>query len=442
MIKTKKKVMEFLKKYGMGFENIDLKQNSKIFTEEMENGLCGRNSSLRMIPTYISMEKEIPIGEPVIAVDAGGTNFRVALVHFDRNRKPVVEGFELFPMPGSKGAILKEEFFETVVQYMGPVLGKSKKIGFSFSYPTEILPNRDGRLIQFCKEVQVQGVEGEIIGQNLLRTMKAMGYENDKKIIMLNDTVATLLAGKASNPDRVFEGYIGFILGTGTNTCYIEETRNIGKVREINALKGSMLINVESGDYRKAPRGVIDSEFDSGTINPGQYTFEKMISGGYQGGLMLSVIRKAVNDNLFSGSFAEKAVLIDELTSKEIDDFLYYPYSENNILARCCNAEKSIKRSNDHMTLYYLMDALAERAGKLVAFNLSAIILKTGKGKNPCAPICVTVDGAAFYKSKLFRGKLDYYIKTYLNEKNQTYCEFVKAENATLIGTAIAGLIN
>ena len=36
-----------------------------------------------MIPTYISIDKQIPAGERIIVVDAGGTNFRVATVVFD-----------------------------------------------------------------------------------------------------------------------------------------------------------------------------------------------------------------------------------------------------------------------------------------------------------------------------------------------------------------------
>jgi len=54
----------------------------------------------------------------------------------------------------------------------------------------------------------------------------------------------------------------------------------------------------------------------------------------------------------------------------------------------------------------------------------------------------VTAEGTTFYKSKLFRGKLDYYVKECLNDKLDVYCEFVQADHATLVGTAIAGLLN
>ena len=199
---------------------------------------------------------------------------------------------------------------------------------------------------------------------------------------------------------------------------------------------GSTIINIESGGYSKAPRSLIDEEYDYQTINPGEYTFEKMISGKYQGGLITGVIKKAAKEGLFSDFFSEKINKIDKLTSKDINDFLYHPYSKS-ILSTCCSDE-----TDDSIVLYHLSDCIIERAAKLVAINLSSILLKTGYGENPCKPVCITAEGSTFYKSKLFKKKLDYYIKDYLNDKKGLYCEFVKAENATLIGAAIAGLLN
>lgn len=426
----------FMKKYHMNFESIDLEQNCKAFIEAMENGLDGKKSSLAMIPTYITMESDIPVDEPVIVMDAGGTNFRVAVVYFDREKKPVIEDFKLYAMPGTHGEISKEEFFDTIAGYLMPVINRSSKIGFCFSYATEILPDKDGKLIVFSKEVRVRDMIGEKIGANLLEALKKAGCNDKKSIVLLNDTVATLLGGKATYPNRPFDSYIGFILGTGTNTCYIEENKNIRKIPGLSANEGTTLINIESGGYTDAPRGDIDVEFDSTTVNPGKYTFEKMIAGGYQGGLMLTVFKKAAKDGLFSKAASEKLLAIESLISKDIDDFLYYPYSKDGILAKCFDSEES-----DRLVLYYLIDAVMERAAKLVTINIASVLIKTGKGNNPCAPVCVTADGTTFYKSKLFRSKLDHYIKTYLNEQKGLYCDFVKADNVTLTGTAIAGLI-
>lgn len=437
MLKSKKKIENFLEKYGMQAAGVDLEENCRIFIDEMDNGLEG-SGSLLMLPTYIGMDRELPVMEPVIAVDAGGTNFRVAVIHFDENKRPVTEDFKLYPMPGTNGEISKQEFFETIADYIQPVLHRSDKVSFCFSYPAEILSDRDGRLIKFSKEVKVRDVEGELLGRNLMDVFRKRGLTNEKSIIVLNDTVATLLAGKAASPGRVFDGYIGFILGTGTNICYSEKCENISKVPQLRVKGGSMLINTESGAYNKAPRGQLDLEFDKTTVNPGDFAFEKAISGAYQGGLILTVIRKAAEEGIFSAEFAAELKKINALASKQIDDFLYYPYG-GNILAECCSKSGN---HEDRICLFYLIDDIFERIAKFVAFSLTAVLVKTGNGLDPCKPACITADGSTFYKSKLFRSKLEHYIKTYTNDTKGIYCEFVKVDNGTLIGTAIAGLLN
>ena len=438
MLKLKKKAEEFLEKYGMDAASVDLEKNCGIFMNEMEEGLKGGDSSLLMLPTYVGMDRELPRNEPVIAIDAGGTNFRVAVVHFDGNGKPVAEDLKVYPMPGSLGEISKGEFFDTMASYMEPVMHRSDKISFCFSYPVEILPDRDGRLVKFSKEIKAKDVEGELVGKNLFDALKKRGCPGGKNMIILNDTVATLLAGKAASPGRSFDSYIGFILGTGTNICYAEECRNIVKVPELRQKDGLMLINAESGGYAKAPRGKIDLEFDDTTVNPGSFVFEKTISGAYQGGLLLTAIKKTAEEGLFTRAFGEAFKGIKTLAAREIDDFLYYPYG-NNALAACC---ESAGGEEDRVLLYYLIDNLLERAAKFVTFSLTAVLEKTGKGFNPCRPACITADGSTFYKSKLLRGKLDYYIKSYTNDRKGIYCEFAKVDNGTLIGTAIAGLLN
>ena len=48
----------------------------------MISGLEGREGALRMIPTYIEAENDFLTDTPVLAIDAGGTNFRALIVIF------------------------------------------------------------------------------------------------------------------------------------------------------------------------------------------------------------------------------------------------------------------------------------------------------------------------------------------------------------------------
>jgi hexokinase len=100
-----------------------------------------------------------------VAVDAGGTNFRTALVKFNTKGKLEISNMMNARMPGLEGEISKAEFFKIIAGYVKPNAELSDRIGFCFSYPTEILPDKDGILLQFCKEVQAPEVVGELIGK-------------------------------------------------------------------------------------------------------------------------------------------------------------------------------------------------------------------------------------------------------------------------------------
>ncbi|MDT8299938.1 MAG: hypothetical protein RQ760_00550 [Sedimentisphaerales bacterium] len=436
MIEIKDKVRRFLKDNEMYYEDIDMDTCCDIFIQEMQAGLEGQDSSLAMIPTYVEVGKDIPAGKPVIVLDAGGTNFRVATVYFDETGKSGIENFIQKSMPGLDKEVGKEEFFETIVKYMTNVINVSSNVGFCFSYPTEILPSKDGRLIRFCKEVKAKEVEGEFIGENLVTAIEAAGYKGDKRVVILNDTVATLLAGISAFPNRNFDSYVGFILGTGSNCCYIESNHNITKKPELVPDK-EQIINVESGSFAKAPRGRIDLKLDESTLDPGRYTFEKMFSGGYLGALCLESLREAGGQGLFSSEVAEELLDVKDFETQDIDNFMRFPQGGNQLAVICTKGSEQ-----DRSAVWYVLDALIERAAKHAAILLSSTVLKTDKGGNPCMPICITAEGTTFYELKSLKAKVEFYLKSFLEEKHQRFIEIVSVENATLIGAAIAGLTN
>ncbi|MEA3226434.1 MAG: hexokinase [Planctomycetota bacterium] len=436
MREARDKVRRFLKDNGAWHEDIDVDEFCDIFRGEMHKGLAGRDGSLAMIPTYIEVGKNIPKDKRVIVLDAGGTNFRVAAVHFDRSGSPVIENFVQKPMPGLDREVGKKEFFATIAEYIAGVVDASDSIGFCFSYPTEIMPNRDGRLIRFCKEVKAKQVEGELIGQNLITAIKAAGHEGNKRVAILNDTVATLLAGMSASGKRTFGGYIGFILGTGSNCCYVESNRKIIKTSDLDPDK-EQIVNVESGSFGKAPRGAIDFQLDESTLDPGKYTFEKMFSGGYLGALCLKALQQATKQGLLSGIAGEQLLGSRDLETKDVNSLLRYPQGDNPLAVICAKAAEQ-----DRAAVWYVLDGLIERAARVVAAMLSSVVLETDKGLDPCEPVCITAEGTTFYELKSLRERVESYMRSFLQDRHDRFVEFVHVEYATLIGAAIAGLTN
>ena len=422
---------KFLEEHKMRAEDINIQQIVDLFTSEMLKGLEGKESTVRMIPTYIEADNQFLTGVPVVAVDAGGTNFRSALVEFNLKGKLEIKNEMNARMPGLEGEISKAEFFKTIAGYIKPNAELSDRIGFCFSYPTEILPNKDGILLQFCKEVQAPEVVGQLIGKNLLETLDM----REKQIVLLNDTVATLLAGKSASFGREYDSFIGFILGTGTNTCYIENNRNILKTKGLDLLK-SQIINIETGAMGKVPQTDLDIIFDNTTVNPGQYRFEKMFAGGYFGGLCHTVLKAAAKDGIFSASAATGILSLNELSSGDVNSFASGIISDKSPL----NKLKLDKTDTENCL--EIIEGLIDRSAKLVAANIAAVILKTNKGKSDDKPILITIEGTTFYKMHNLKAHFEKYLSEYLSGEKQRFYEFTEVQQSSLVGAALAALIN
>lgn len=427
----------FLEQYGLLPESISFEEGVNGFLSEMERGLAGEPSSLAMIPAWVSADGDVPEGEKVIVLDAGGTNFRSATFSFSGGAAPGVEHFSKSPMPGTEGPIGREEFFRLIAEKMEASVWDSDKVGFCFSYPTEILPDGDGRLIRFTKEVDAPEVEGALIGRSVNDALEKR-YGKDaggKKITVLNDTVATMLAGKASAGPGRYSGYIGFILGTGTNCAYLERTEKIGTL-QAPCGREHMAINMEAGGYAGFGGGEIDKAFFAATDKPDQFHFEKMVSGAYLGPLALAAAKAAGSEGLFSPRLAAFLEAKTGLTTVEMDACLHDPRnSEITLLAACENEE-------DRKNLYLLFDAVVARAAKLAAVSLAAVVIRTGEGENPTLPVAIVADGTTFYKTWSLADRTRCFLERELTGRYGRYARFLSVENAPAVGAAVAGLLN
>jgi hexokinase len=426
-----KNYKRFVEDHKLRSSDINTQQIVDLFTTDMLNGLVGEKSTLRMIPTYIEAENQFLTEVPVVAVDAGGTNFRAALVKFNIKGKLEISNLMNARMPGLEGEISKAEFFKTIAGYVKPNAELSDRIGFCFSYPTEIFPNKDGKLLQFCKEVQAPEVVGELIGKSLLETL---GME-DKQIVLLNDTVATLLAGKSASFGHDYDSFIGFILGTGTNTCYIESNSNILKTSNLDLSK-TQIINIESGAFGKVPQTDIDIAFDNTTVNPRNYKFEKMFAGGYFGGLCLTALKSAAKEGVFSEVVSDGLNSIFELSSEDVNKFVTNPEAYRGPLSICTT------NPLDNEGCGEIIECLIDRSAKLVAANMAAVILKTNKGKSEKRPILITIEGTTFYKLHNLKSHFEKYLKEYLKDEKQRFYELTEVKQSSLVGAALAALIN
>jgi hexokinase len=431
-------IERFLRRNRLHPGSIDLPGICHAFMEEMSRGLEGRPSSLPMIPTYLETSRAVHRGERVVALDAGGTNMRVAVVSFDDKGAPVIEDLTRHRMPGVDAAVSRDEFFRAMADAVRPHVRGTDRIGFCFSYPAEITPEKDGRLIQFTKEIKATGVEGQLVGAGLSQALAQGAPDGARaRIILLNDTVATLLAGRNALPGRRFDDFIGLVCGTGLNAAYVERNALIRKTTGIDP-EGSQVVNTESGSFARGAGGPVDDAFDATMANPGRYRHEKSISGAYLGALCLFAAKAAARAGCLSPAGARRLEGVPGFSTRELNDFLLYPDNAENPLAAAVVGQPG----EDARALYILCDAIVERAAALVAVNLAAIVLKTGKGRDPRYPVCITVDGTTFWQLRSFRIRVESWMRGLLSGHRARAWEITAVDDAPLRGAAIAALTN
>lgn len=431
---AKEQAVTFLKINDMHGDQIKFEHAVAEFENDMKNGLQGRSSSLMMLPAYITAERadaELN-GKKVIVIDAGGTNLRVALCRFGGAKFEILS-FEKHNMPGTQGKISADEFFDSIAQHLMPIIDKSDTVGFCFSYAAEMRPDKDGIVVSMGKEIEVDGIMGLPVCGSLDAALRRRGVRGDKKYVLLNDTVAAMMGACASHPAEKHESFMGFILGTGTNLCYSERCGVITKQPDIAASDGSMVINMESGGYDKFLTGTVDRRLDAQSVNPGEHIAEKLISGAYMANIVFGALQLAARQSMLSEKTCGALLAAQKIDMRAVDMFCTEKTGE---------LAEMIFTDDDREFCYTVIDCLYARSAKIVAIELAATLGFSGHGRDPQRPVCVCAEGTMFYKSALLRPKLDEMIKKYLNEQRGLYLEFVSVDDATIIGSAMAALLN
>jgi hexokinase len=437
------KVLDFLDRHNLNPDKIDMDKLCNYFIEEMQNGLEGKASSLPMIPSYCSPDGKPRAGQKVLVIDAGGTNLRTCIVEFSHDLKPEIKEFKKTRMPGSDKEVSAKEFISVFADEVKRLIDQCDKVGFCFSYAAQILPDHDGIPMALSKEIKAPEVIGKKLGESLFAELASRGHDvSDKKILILNDTVATLLAGQSINTDNKYDGCIGFILGTGTNTAYIEKSSKIKKLPEGIETSENQIINVESGSLSFS-LGDVDKYFLNSTLNASNYNFEKMISGAYLGKLAWFILKAAVYEGVLSSKFAEIfnnfAPTSNSVSTLDLSTFLEYSDNKEVLVNYMADDGDESSSNDDVFVLEDILKAHVLRAAKLTAVNLASAVLMTDFGKDKNHPVLINADGTTFYKTPYLREYTVKYLNEFLETKGR-YVEFTQIEDSPIIGSAIGAL--
>lgn len=407
---------KFLYKHGQNAGDINIEESLRVFQEKMRAGLGG-NGGMPMIPTYLMNvdRKSIQKNSKRILIDAGGTNFRSALGYFDDNGVAHIEKLSKTRMPASDRFLNKEEFYGQIAQNIERLLPDADKIGFCFSYPVEMGSDVDGIVQPFTKEVKAPEVVGTKVGEETVAACKALDGK-DRRIVILNDTVATLLGGMAL-ADEPFSAYLGYIYGTGTNVCYVEDTENITKAKGLP--QGKMLVNTECGTFDGFTRGDFDKAVIERTADPNRQLFEKMTSGKYLADVIYEAFRAAESEGAFAGE-----THIQRFNLRDVSEFL----AESGM-------EGMFEEQSDVVFAKQICYGLIRRAAKMGAIVNSALAIASCKDKT--LPVAIVAEGTTFAKLPRYRRYFGEYLNKILGARSIGY-KIVRGEDLNLVGTLMA----
>ncbi|MFH1874187.1 MAG: hexokinase [Pseudomonadota bacterium] len=278
----------------------DIERIISNFHFEMTKGLNGGESSLKMLPAFIDKASGNEQGK-FIALDLGGTNFRVLLVNLKGKGMTQVECVNKYVIPRAVMHGTGTQLFNFIAKSINNFIQKNKikfedksKLGFTFSFPIKQTNIASGLLITWTKDFSATGVVGNNVVKMLRDALKSCGIGHINVVALANDTVGTLAAKSYQDPNCD----VGIIFGTGTNACYVEEIANIRNLSKSARKAAHMVINMEWGNFNKLPLTPFDDMLDKASNNPGKQRMEKMISGMYLGELARLVLADLIKRQL------------------------------------------------------------------------------------------------------------------------------------------------
>lgn len=369
---------------------------------ELRRGLAKDTHPKANVKCFVTYVQDLPNGNErgkFLALDLGGTNFRVLLIHLQENNDFQMES-RIYAIPQhimiGSGTQLFDHIAECLSNFMAEhnVYAERLPLGFTFSFPLRQLGLTKGLLETWTKGFDCAGVVNEDVVQLLKDAIARRGDVQIDVCAILNDTTGTLMSCAWKNHNCK----IGLIVGTGSNACYVEKVEEAELFDLSDNKKPHVLINTEWGAFGDNGaldfvRTEFDKDIDSHSINPGKQTFEKMISGMYMGELVRLVLAKMTqNGILFNGQGSEVLFTRGLFFTKYVSEI---EADEPGNFTNCRLVLEELGLSNatdgDCANVRYICECVSKRAAHLVSAGIATLINKMDEPH-----VTVGVDGSVY----------------------------------------------
>ncbi|CAB3254733.1 unnamed protein product [Arctia plantaginis] len=363
-------------------------------------GLGKDTNASATVKCFITYIQDLPNGKErgkFLALDLGGTNFRVLIINLGENHFDMQSKIYAIPnhiMTGT-GVALFDHIAECLANFMKDheVYEERLALGFTFSFPLQQLGLTKGILERWTKGFSCSGVVGEDVVQGLKDAIARRGDVQIDICAILNDTTGTLMSCAWKNHNCK----IGLIVGTGSNACYVEKTENC-ELFEGEPDKPNLLINTEWGAFGDDGaldfvRTEFDRDVDQNSINPGKQIQEKMISGMYLGELVrLALVKFTKMGLLFGGQGSDLLFKQGYFYTKYVSEI---ESDKPGDYTSCMEVLEDLGLSHaseaDMAAVRHVCERVSRRAAHLVSAGIATLLNKMNEPH-----VTVGIDGSVY----------------------------------------------
>ncbi|PNS15792.1 hypothetical protein CAC42_4244 [Sphaceloma murrayae] len=287
-----------------------------------------KSSDISFLPSF---HHTLPTGSErgtFLALDVGGSNFRLALISLNTRSHPTEDAQTrvlhtlTFPITASVRTLRGHAFFTWMSQRIAEMLSSAPSItasftashplqmGLAWSFPIHSTSQRSGYLLDMGKGFSATiGVQGQDLGDLIMRPCLEAGLPVHLATVV-NDGSASLLSQAYRQPTT----RMSLILGTGTNSSVYLPISALDKAKFGSRPEAwwrhaqRVCVNTELSMHGRNvwPMTRWDRELDRAHERPGFQPFEHFVGGRYLGEIVRLVLVDAVAEvGLFDGIVPE-----------------------------------------------------------------------------------------------------------------------------------------
>ncbi|KAF2499999.1 actin-like ATPase domain-containing protein [Lophium mytilinum] len=393
-------------------------------------------SNICMLPSY---NHTLPTGDEqgtYLALDVGGSTFRVALVELNGQSAGAesmrITHMRSFRIDNAIRSLKGHAFFDWMAlkieeSISGPEgkswnNGSTLPMGLAWSFPVEQTSIRSGMLLSMGKGfLATEGTLGQDLGELIMKSCQERNL-NVRMDSIVNDASATLLSrAYKDNSTR-----LALILGTGFNAAVhlpvsaLAHSKFGQRPQSWHDQADHVLVNTELSMFGKdiLPTTRWDDTLNANHTHPDFQPFEHLVSGRYLGEIVRLVLLEAVRTaGLFGGEVPDK---LSEAYSLDTGIIAIFESDDSASLSQACTAFQTAHplskppTFSDLSFVRHISQLVSHRAAAYLAAGIHALwsLRASAEGLSPSCVgrVSIGCNGSVIEKYPYFKDLCQSYL--------------------------------